>query len=51
MLLLLFQKDILENEKVVCPLCGSEIDLVVEEQKDKEKSEFDLINEDDWLLP
>jgi len=52
MVLLVVLKKILKNEEYeICPLCGSKIHLIFEEKNDKETSELDLINMNDWLLP
>jgi len=54
---MLVSKIIVKDKKFDdCPLCGAKIELVFEEQNDKqshdiETSELDLIKEEDWLLP
>lgn len=49
---MLAQKIVLENEKFVCPLCGTEVIYSYdEEKKDQKKTELDLIKEEDWSLP
>ena len=57
MVLLLISRTILKNEEYeVCPLCGSNIHLIFkddddEEVEEKEITELDLINANDWILP
>jgi hypothetical protein len=49
---MLVQKIVLEDEKLVCPLCGSEMGHSHDDEKKvQKKTELDLINEEDWLLP
>ena len=56
-MLLLISRTILKNEEYeVCPLCGSNIHLIFkddddEEVEEKEITELDLINANDWILP